>query len=143
MRIKLFESFKKQYEEIAQDEFCIIVYGTSDLPSLEDKGNFLHLTAYEKKMVESFFPNHSVLYGSSRDHADFEVWKGSCIIPNFLYRKAIYIDKFDDDWFLVEVPKDVRRNVTNTEEKYFKCDQFEGLLELLRDITGFDPTNRA
>lgn len=117
MRIKLFENFKKQYEEIDEDDYCEIVYRTNS-------GKFLHLTPYEKKMIESIFPNHQVQYGK------WLVWKSSCIIPNFLYGKSIYIDKFDDDWFLVAVPKN------HYDERYYKCDQFEGLLELLHKVTG-------
>lgn len=48
--------------------------------------------------------------------------------------KDFYIGKLDDDWFLIELSFRVRGK-EGTKSEYYKCDQIDGILDLLKSKT--------
>ena len=47
--------------------------------------------------------------------------------------KIVYIDKLPDEWFVVQMKTESVLNSDFFTEKFWKCDQLDGLEELLRD----------
>ena len=107
--LRLFESFKKAeyYSVISKDEYDPLLNRNGDYITFEEK--------YYKILIEMGF-----------EHVDTRL--GCCNI----YRNGMSVDIYQrkDEYFDVHISS--RGNLASL-HKYYRCDQFEGLLKLLKD----------
>ena len=124
MKLRLFrEIFSKDdyYTEIYQDEFCRLVYHCDPMDAVDSMRTSLSFTDEEKKILIKAFPDNKIVFKKKKTDC-------SCEVKSFRFNwRSIYIDKLEDDWYLVAWP------ITEEDEAYYKCDQWEGLIELLKD----------
>lgn len=114
--IKCFENHNKFYKEISEEEF--------------DSIDILKFTSMEQKYIDRIF------------QLNFIKEKETFLYFNTLLSlRLVFGDKdkgyigmniyqLEDEYFLVELPYE--KNCLH-KIKYFKCDQFEGLLKLIED----------
>lgn len=127
------------YEELTEDEF------TSNSKLMEE--DWLNKSEFKKitSLVEDLNPLESeVGYSILKDNTGLNFrWKLGNTIADIGHR-AIELKKYEDNWFLVEIryynlytiDGKVVPKLLNANTKYFKCDQLEALLKLIRDIIG-------
>lgn len=110
--LKLFEGYSdKFYSEITEGEF----YDLSNFISSEN--SFISL---ENKYISKL-----IKFG-------FRVEKGGFICSDdvkWMFKDNICIYQLEDDYFIVSISE----HINNPHIKYYKCDQFDGLIKLLKD----------
>ena len=118
--IMLFESFSPYYQPIKMDEWQKILKNTKKSSQLE-KTTLSSL--FNKKFAMFTFDKYNERIG--RYHflvIDNKI--GSDLVG---YKDIHYqIDKIPDEWYLVT-------KSSNSSYSMYKCDQFEGLIEFLKD----------
>ena len=113
--LKLFEARKYDTIELSQDEYD--EYGDDISVRFTDKEveDLRKLFAIKGIGINLFGDSHKIVASKSRP-------------PYYLF---FVIEKLEDEWYLVY--KD--------DSKYYKCDQFDGLKELLSEYIGSIPDN--
>ena len=131
MIIKLFEEFSNlQYEEIQYSEYIEIT----------TRYKFIDFTEREKKQISNF--------GVCNDHIRNIIFLSLKTDPHGIFNQQntfnIQIYKMPDEWFYIKA--DSKSNTGNVSikgeksisierfPKYYKCDQFSGLIECLSFI---------
>lgn len=118
--IKLFENFNKSYEEISESDFRII-RGLSN-------GD---VTDYRSKNWEDFTPKEISIITDMMKRIEMEKcqWHSGNVFIKYWLNALKYgiIIKLKDEWFYLLVNDRVSY-------RYYKCDQFDGLLNLLKTL---------
>jgi hypothetical protein len=156
MKIEKFKNFKKNlkvnesledvgYEQISEDDFFSQVLVQYDIEWSLDNWVDFNQDQYQK--VKELFPNYSSRLGydkiarAAREktiYSDgFMIFKTKEMFGPFGNRSvyndtAFYAIQTDDEWFWVSwwLDKDKKEG----ELRFFKCDQFSGLMNLLTDL---------
>jgi len=114
--IKLFEGFSDPlYDEISYVEYSIEMNKNLNDSFTHTQCKFLEKnikSIYKTKVVRHIFTATVPSSEVDKDH------------PN-----DIFICRKDDEWYLVRI----EFHLTRQEYGYYKCDQWDGLLELLKD----------
>ena len=128
--LKLFESVDTPYEEINSGQFLSYLYGDVTFPHMTAKpkqfasDNWVDFTQKELDQIRSCIPNDIVklyttrIYDINRD-----------IIFAIDVDDSFYIYKLRDEWYYLQNSDNIRMYRT-----YYRCDQFDGLLQCLSDI---------
>ena len=151
IHIKLFEAFKDEdyYKIISEDNFYdMVMDGIDSSSQLEDikVDYFEKLKGYKTDMnirfdrssrisslIEKFVRIISIDSTSIKFRSQGERLKELEKRPHLGYCFEIY--GFTDEWFLVYFEDNVSRATFSDPRLpiYYKCDQFEGLIKLLKD----------
>lgn len=110
------EYVKVDYQEITSDEYYKMI------PSRIIKFNRMSALLV-KQYITSIYPNITMNI-DDRVLNIFDSSNRGCPV--------IIISEVDDEWFYVKVFKRIRRNSVNN--TYYKCDQFEELMDCLHNI---------
>lgn len=119
---KFNESSESYYEEIYQDDPIINSDTNDEIEFTKNEVDDI-ISLYDKKIFSinlKGWTEGSVVFDGSIVH---EIG-----IKDKFNTYAIY--KYDDEWYIL-----LTRYVNNNNWTYYKCDQFEGLLECLKDKT--------
>jgi hypothetical protein len=105
-------------------------------------------------MMTDFLPSDFTVYEKSRLKEEFDKWEerfeisyklglGNKVYLRFggrIFGREINIVKLEDGWYLLDIiPSDVQRISSKNHKpiehfrKFYKCDQFDGLLHFLND----------
>lgn len=118
--LPFFFTDEKEYSEIFEAEF-------NDLSIIENKDYFSKNELNEISMMVKHYSIRE--YGSIHVSIDKN---GDFTKPNFgFHLNLMNIVKTKDEYFLVEVRNS--KKFLDTNMKYYKCDQLEGLIEFLKD----------
>jgi hypothetical protein len=110
-------SFNTLYHQIDNNEFGSMV---KDVNALERFGS--EIDQIEKVLKKDW--SKLIIHSSYKIEIRTKI--GSDIVGFYMIFFRIF--KLNDEWFLVE-----RENITKNTKLYYKCDQFDGLIELLED----------
>lgn len=131
--LKLFEDHSKGYDEITREEYNLLTIGDGDSNYYdEDDGlswyddvkfiqdNWTAFTPKEIEMVKQLLPDVQAKTILSTDV------QGARLDSK---QSGVIMIKLRDEWYYVMM------NMSDQEEgnQFFKCDQFEGLLQLIKD----------
>jgi hypothetical protein len=102
-----------------------------------DSEERLEYTDKEFMSIKSLIPHKSLLNGVTLAHADDDpvilftnILEGD--IEHVNHFRKVWIFKLYDEWYLVKALDGVRRGA-NFAFKYYKCDQLDGLKNLIKD----------
>jgi hypothetical protein len=104
----------KLYWEISQDDYCLGVYTHRDTLEFDKK---------EKEEIQKRNIGYQLVFKLKHQKNQ------SSLMVRFYGKqnRTLYIEKLEDEWFYVAVPEQL------DDERYYKCDQFDGLLKFLED----------
>ena len=121
MRIKLFETFETNnyYQEISSDEWLIVLGNTSHGRKMDNL--LIEIPSNLSKKIISLFKGYDY-HLTSKPHV---IVVNTGISVN---KRQIRISITEDEWFYVS-----SYNPETSDETYYKCDQFEGLVKFLKD----------
>lgn len=132
MKFKMFEKLDPDYVEIDSEEYWSYD-NTEDLTPREfsDIRKFLAskgISLYYVPGTEYTFPKRQVpgLYFIFKYRSDRTA-------------ASVTVRKLEDNWFLVTLGASIENSVRIRSQKYFKCDQMEGLMFYLREILKMIP----
>ena len=134
MYIKLFEGFNKDdyYKNISHDEYVTLI--TPKRYGYNNRDNYVNKEIFNRMEVD-YLNNIGVLCWEMIDGSDINNIDNKSVDNNKYYKcyilkngHNIYITKLRDDYFLVRISH--RHGYRNS---YYRCDQFDGLVELLKD----------
>lgn len=112
--IKLFEDYNEDYnnyyKRCNEREFFDLLY--TRLVDIDNKV-YSYLKSYFYMDTTLYAGNHLYLRGITKDFKRGE--------------EPIYIFQIEDEYFLVEIPQGRESFI------YYKCDQYDGLIELLKN----------
>ncbi len=117
-----FDFIKSKWEKITKNEIVNII----NLFHGWEHG-YLYYDTIQKTFIEGI--NYKEYHKKNKGLNHIEICEGCIIFKKVESVIAIY--KTDDDWFYVENAEYDPRNPRFI--KYYKCDQFEGLLQCLKD----------
>lgn len=122
--LKSFENYKLPYQEITSDEYNTATIGDEPSDELDFIGE--HWENFTKKEIDEL---RKCLHG---DNIKFE-FIDSPHFPNVNmarldYDKSVII-KLKDEWYYVILDMSDQEQ----DDTYFKCDQFSGLIKLIKD----------
>jgi hypothetical protein len=127
--LKLFESgLEYDNQKLSNEEYEKYFYE----PKSESLDDF---STNEREQIRNFFASKSIpLHKWTSDRFPY-VGNETYISVNHFYKQLIWalIHKLKDEWFLLNFHT-IKGNI------YYKCDQLEGLLELLEDLLNWIPT---
>jgi hypothetical protein len=127
-RLKLFEGFEKE------DYYSQITSTIRDEEFGWNGSNSIPITSRElnpiRELISEIGDKDIVIY-TSKDNRQISIWKEgmrkeymSWVTSGFL------IEKYADEWFCVKI---YHKTNTTTSSVYYKCDQIEGVIELIKD----------
>jgi hypothetical protein len=124
MRIKLFEMFNKEdfYKEISYLEYGELNTYFNKESFNKNEVNFFNNLTGDKIRIDFWRKQkkHTSVRTSSFDDSD-EV--ALCILNKYIY---VNLTKLKDNYYIVNYD-------INSGYDYYRCDQFEGLIKLLKD----------
>jgi hypothetical protein len=152
--LKLFENHNQYYQEISEGEFeestgFDIEYGEGTWDPSFIRRNWIDFTIEELNSIKELLPDDNIINEYYFDYPDLfhRDETGAMIVnhssPNFVpeedahnWRGTIFIIiKLKDEWFYIS---------NWDESKKYKCDQFTGLLEYIKDkFTGYVVENKT
>ena len=135
--IKLFEEYNQYYIKISQEEYNMsTIYHPAQEDEYEDdelfnkndmnflQKNWIDFTQSEISTLHDLMPKSSYKI-NPYTNGDRRIPKASIEYKDELNR--IIIIKMIDEWYYV--------NYRGAKNSHYKCDQFEGLLKCIKDIT--------
>ena len=122
--LKLFEDIHSYYEVINEYDW----YDTYNIDNLES------FTDFEKVEISKFFPVGEIYYSyfdplshsSKRCDATMVI----SLVRDDCYNLSVLINKTKDEWYYVSY---LPRSAKEMGAKFFKCDQFDGLIKFLEE----------
>jgi len=130
--------FQMRYKMVSYQNYYQISY--NDYMSLISGSNSRRIPIdwelYEKclSLFDSSKWEERCSYYQNSEDGEMSLEPYCLIVKNNKDSMNIVISVLDDEWFLVDV-KDYGRGSISTgpKQSYWRCDQFDGMLELLRD----------
>jgi len=125
----LLENKNEFYEEVDLSTFLNSLLDDSDRIRFDDKLYKKILSLFTKDLMDRI-PTSNGIYKRPLLQKDVSLSLNKyCISVTNLYN-GIDISISDDEWYYVML----RGEVIGYETKYYKCDQYEGLVKLLKDF---------
>jgi hypothetical protein len=129
--IKLFESFEDYYSLSDEETFNTPAVGFNDIEisTIDSMSNrFKKLVKIEKIRFDAFNMNPINEYPEDYDFFKHGFPKSSKVYQiNILYvGKFLCIRKIEDEWYMIRISR-------LDDDKYYKCDQFDGMVKFLGD----------
>jgi hypothetical protein len=120
----------KLYKNISQDEW-ITLWSKKENMTYREAIRIDSIASWDSILIESM-PNHSRMVpgGSMKDTVEWI--KEIDGVGVMVIRGGARIHKSEDDWFIVRIEQRWR-GVPEGETMYWRCDQIEGVIELLTD----------
>jgi len=126
--LKLFE--KSYYQELSKIKYSLQILG-DDYKGVE---NWRTFTKEETTQLKNLFPNSNILFDNQNNISEY--YHAVLKIDN------LQITKLQDEWYFIFVPTNWDNPKFNhpnfvwsdEDDKFYKCDQFEGLLKFLKNI---------
>lgn len=133
--LKLFEDYSKPYQEITREEYNLLTIGDGDpdyeyydeeqdsswwddVEFIDD--NWTAFTPKEVEMVKQLLPDVQAKTLLSTDV------QGARLDSK---QSGVIMIKLKDEWYYVMMDMSDQEE----DDQFFKCDQFEGLLQLIKD----------
>jgi hypothetical protein len=113
------ESINEYYQKISQDDYCLGVYKTTPELATDSHWNTLGFDLNEKEEIQKRNVGYQMVFKKKHQ-------KSKPSLEVYYRDRYIYIEKVEDEWFYVAFPS------PDYYEAYYKCDQFDGLLEFLK-----------
>jgi len=146
---QLFESSSVPYEEITHEEYNLLTVGEGDVRYEQYDGEYEYIwsdlisfiedfwmtfTDKEIEMVRELLPDVKAKNSISTDfdlNGDISLFGQSYLDTKGarLDSKEFTMIKLKDEWYYVMMDMSDQEE----DDKFFKCDQFEGLLQLIKD----------
>jgi len=118
------ESINEYYQKISQNDYCLGVYKTTSELATDSHRNTLEFDLNEKEEIQKRNVGYQIVF--KKKHQKSQPAPSYASLEVYYRDRKIYIEKLEDEWFYVAFPS------PDYGEAYYKCDQFDGLLEFLK-----------
>jgi hypothetical protein len=141
--VKIFESFDKKYEEIGFFKWREILDGCTFSNFSDREKNVLSKINLKEFYINGIFGKKD--YPRMFYHIDINRYglniflsKSELGMKSYgIEYRILHILKLDDDWFICDYKPHKPESYNSDDNKFFKCDQLDGLLDLLKDLDIF------